>query len=52
MGRRGVRFLSLLRYDVQLVKARKEGYKKSFFTSLVLGLLYFIIFSTFALGFW
>lgn len=40
------------RYDTQLLKARKEGMKKGFFSSLVVGGLYLIIFSTFALGFW
>ena len=40
------------RYNQQLVKARGEGIKKGFFSSLVVGLLYFVIFSTYALAFW
>ena len=40
------------RYDKQLVKAEKEGFKKGFFSSIVVGMLYFIIFSTYALAFW
>ena len=44
--------MSIIRYNVQLIKARREGLKKGFFSSLVVGLLYFIIFSTYALGFW
>jgi hypothetical protein len=40
------------RYNTHLLKARKEGFKKGFFSSLVVGMLYFVAFSTFALGFW
>ena len=47
-----VMVVTCCRYNVQLLKARKEGLKKGFFSSIVVGLLYFVIFSTFALGFW
>ena len=40
------------RYGSQLKRARNVGIKKSLFTSIAVGSLYFIMFSTFALGFW
>ena len=40
------------RYSTQLKRARSEGVKKSFFTAMTVGAFYFIIFCTFALGFW
>ena len=40
------------RYGDQLKKARNVGIKKSFFTGFAVGALYFIMFCTFALGFW
>jgi hypothetical protein len=40
------------RYGVELKKARNEGYKKGLSTSTVLGVLYLVIFCTYALGFW
>ena len=44
--------LCLSRYGMQLKNARNIGIKKSFFSSLAIGSLYFIIFCAFALGFW
>ena len=41
-----------LRYGTQLKKARTVGIMKSFFSSSAVGALYFIMFCTFALGFW
>ena len=41
-----------LRYGTHLKKARSEGVKKSMFTGAAVGALYFIMFNTFALGFW
>ena len=43
---------SPLRYGEQLKKARNIGIKKSMFSAGALGALYFIMFNTFALGFW
>ncbi|CAI8057874.1 ATP-dependent translocase ABCB1 [Geodia barretti] len=40
------------RYGEQLKKARNVGVKKSIFTATAVGSLYFIMFNTFALGFW
>lgn len=40
------------RYGEQLKLARNEGFKKGFFSSLVVGGLYLVIFCTYALGFW
>lgn len=40
------------RYGGQLRLARNEGIKKGFLSSLVIGGLYFVIFSTYALAFW
>ena len=40
------------RYGNQLKKARSVGIKKSLLSSAAVGALYFIMFNTFALGFW
>ena len=40
------------RYGKQLIVARNVGLKKGLLISLVAGALYFIIFATYALGFW
>ena len=40
------------RYGEKLKLTRNEGYKKSFFSNLVLGALYFFLFSTYALSLW
>ena len=40
------------RYSILLDKAKRVGYKKSLATSLVAGLLFFVTFCTYALGFW
>ena len=50
-GRRMIDGVSF-RYGEQLKLARNEGFKKGFFSSLVIGGLYLVIFSTYALGFW
>ena len=42
----------ICRYGEELKKARNEGIKKGFFTSVVLGTFYLVIFGVFALGFW
>ena len=45
-------YLSRLnRYGDQLDTAKKEGIKKGFITSIVVGALFLIIFCIFALGF-
>ena len=44
--------MALFRYGDHLKSARNEGIKKGFFTSVVTGSLYVVIFSTYALGFW
>lgn len=40
------------RYGEKLKLTRNEGYKKSFFSNLILGAVYFVIFSTYALSLW
>ncbi len=40
------------RYDKQLERAKGEGIRKGFFSSLVAGMFYLIMFSTYALAFW
>ena len=42
----------MCRYGEQLKLARNEGVKKGFFSSLVVGGLYLVIFSTYALAYW
>ena len=44
--------VDVYRYRDQLKLARNEGVKKGFFSSLVIGGLYVVIFSTYALAFW
>ena len=41
-----------IRYGEKLKVARNVGIKKGFFTSCLVGGIYFVIFSTYALGFW
>ena len=45
-------YLSYFRYGDKLEVAKKEGIKKEFITSTVIGALFLIIICTFALGFW
>ena len=40
------------RYQQLLRRAKKVGYKKSLFASLVNGLVQAVLFGTFAIGFW
>ena len=40
------------RYSILLNKAKRVGFKKSLLTSIVMGLLFFVIFGAYALGFW
>ncbi len=40
------------RYNAQLDLAKREGYKKGLFSSIFAGALQFVIFGTFALGYW
>ena len=44
--------LFVFRYQSTLGRAKSEGFKKSIATSAVTGILIFVNFSTFALGFW
>lgn len=59
MGKSGTWCIGLLhlaifyfRYEKFLTKAKNVGYKKGILTALVTGLLFFVIFSGYALGFW
>lgn len=45
-------FVGVYRYGDQLKLARNEGIKKGFLSSIIIGGLYFVIFSTYALAFW
>lgn len=44
--------VDLSRYGEQLKLARNEGFKKALFSNLVVGGLYFVMFSTYALSLW
>ena len=43
---------NLCRYGSRLLRARNEGLKKGFFSSLINALLFIVIFATYGLGFW
>lgn len=45
-------YVYVCRYNAQLDLAKKEGYKKGLFSSIFIAALQFVIFGTFALGYW